>query len=83
MDLSFNGLMQWLFLATILSLGLYHRYLTGGGPLCPTAGAVLNTPRTRAAAARRVVALKLLARIRGSLKGGTTAPLNPLLMRLP
>ncbi|HBI44106.1 MAG TPA: hypothetical protein DDY78_14825 [Planctomycetales bacterium] len=28
--LAFNGLLQWLFLGTILSLGAFHRYLTGG-----------------------------------------------------
>ena len=27
---AFNGLLQWLFLGTILSLGAFHRYLTGG-----------------------------------------------------
>ncbi len=27
---AFNGLMQWLFLGTLLSLGTFHRYLTSG-----------------------------------------------------
>ncbi len=39
--LSFNGLMQWLLLATILSLGLYHRYLTGGRRVCLAGGVLL------------------------------------------